>query len=529
LESELILKKGVLILKTLFSEFFCGLMRSKVATSHNRENIQLILKTKQGVIKIMKKRFKILISFVLAVVMWVGISNSVSADPIDQSSYSGLLIVENESALSETTPSIRGADTQILSNRTSTMHISGALTTTALRHVTFNPQGGTWPAVTGFAATTNSLSRSMNQSATNYSQVMATNNLNILTGLGTQGPARIAPTRAGYTFAGWFTAATGGTRVNHNTAVTPGAGAITLHARWQANVAYSLNTPTASNITSTSATINGSFVGTSTNAGMFIRIWRSSTGNSWFNDPQRRDIWVNTAATNGSGSTTFTGLTAGTGYFIQAVGWDSHGRQVDSGIREFRTIAGPQQFIWHSDVDRVGFWPGAVNVYNRTLGVVAPTFNFNAQMTHARNQWSNALGIPIGTATYANAQVRGFGGQRAAIDAFRGTGPTTWAGWAQWTWFNHATISVAGRQRTVHRMSTARIFTIDLPGWTGESHRRMSTMITTHELGHALGWDGHPHQIAANNQDVMWWQAHQNYFLRPNEIRHLRQIYDFYR
>jgi len=193
------------------------------------------------------------------------------------------------------------------------------------------------------------------------------------------------------------------------------------------------------------------------------------------------------------------------------------------------SAAQPSNFIWHSDADRVAFWPGAVNVYNRTLGAVAPTFNFNAQITHARNQWSNALGIPIGTATYANAQIQGFGGQRAAVDAFRGTGPSTWAGLAQWSWFNHATISVAGRQRTVHRMATARIFTIDLPGWTGESHRRMSTMITTHELGHALGWDGHPPRVAANDQDVMWWQAHQNYSLRQTEIRHLRQIYDFYR
>jgi len=41
-----------------------------------------------------------------------------------------------------------------------------------------------------------------------------------------------SPIRTGYAFAGWFTAATGGSRVNHNTTVTPGSGAITLRSRW---------------------------------------------------------------------------------------------------------------------------------------------------------------------------------------------------------------------------------------------------------------------------------------------------------
>jgi len=104
--------------------------------------------------------------------------------------------------------------------------------TQLIRHVSFNPQGGTWPAVPNFGETSNSLSRSMSQASTNYSQVMNFNNRDILAGIGTQGPERPAPTRAGFSFMGWFTAPTGGTRVNHNTTVATGSGTIELHARW---------------------------------------------------------------------------------------------------------------------------------------------------------------------------------------------------------------------------------------------------------------------------------------------------------
>jgi len=93
------------------------------------------------------------------------------------------------------------------------------------RTVTFNPQGGTWPSP---ASGTGNLTRTMNQSVTSFSTVMNSNNTALLNA------AQNPPTRTGYTFAGWFNTATGGTRHNHNTAVIPGNGAITLHAQWTA-------------------------------------------------------------------------------------------------------------------------------------------------------------------------------------------------------------------------------------------------------------------------------------------------------
>jgi len=81
-----------------------------------------------------------------------------------------------------------------------------------------------------------SFTRTMSQSATTFATVMDVDNMTLLNPV--QGlPSRVVyncgQVFSGYMFVGWYTAEDGGTRVNHNTMVIPGAMAITLHARWE--------------------------------------------------------------------------------------------------------------------------------------------------------------------------------------------------------------------------------------------------------------------------------------------------------
>jgi len=128
-----------------------------------------------------------------------------------------------DTIMASVTPVPGLANISISGGRLNAYHAVRLARDTQTRTVTFNPQGGTWAAP---GSGTSSLTRTMAQSATTYATVMNTNNTALLN------PAQVAPTRTGYTFVGWFTAATNGVRVNHNTAVTSGAGAITLHAQW---------------------------------------------------------------------------------------------------------------------------------------------------------------------------------------------------------------------------------------------------------------------------------------------------------
>jgi len=88
--------------------------------------------------------------------------------------------------------------------------------------VTFNPNGGTWPAPAGGAG---NQVRTILRGGT-YVQVLNASDL-------LQGPLQRPPTRAdGLVFSGWWTAATGGERVLSTTLVSNAANR-TLFARWE--------------------------------------------------------------------------------------------------------------------------------------------------------------------------------------------------------------------------------------------------------------------------------------------------------
>ena len=214
----------------------------------------------------------------------------------------------------------------------------------------------------------------------------------------------------------------------------------------------------------------------------------------------------------------------------------------------FITIHYSFQFIWHSDDTRVGVWPGTgtgqsprpgnITVHSQTLGAVSNGFQFETRMTEARNAWTTALnisGLSINNHTVAStANIRAFGGSRAEMQRESGDFGNNWGGLAHIR-FNTAsigTITVGNRVSTVHNLvNQNRMFVVersDASTWTQDNINR-TRKTTTHELGHVLGYFGHPPRIAANDQDVMWYTNTPHFTIRQNEGRHLRQAYGNFR
>jgi len=192
--------------------------------------------------------------------------------------------------------------------------------------------------------------------------------------------------------------------------------------------------------------------------------------------------------------------------------------------------------IWHSDASWIGFWPGTINVHAQALNTLPERSDFQTHVTNARNTWSEALNIPIGTGTAANAQIRAFAGSRSAIvELHRGFQPN-WEGLASreplGVRTRVATINTSNGIRHVYRFSgqfrILAVVELRTTAWTGRDTELLRNLMI-HELGHTLGFWGHPRQITANENDVMWFQNHTGYELSSNEIRHLAQIYESFR
>jgi len=193
---------------------------------------------------------------------------------------------------------------------------------------------------------------------------------------------------------------------------------------------------------------------------------------------------------------------------------------------------GGRWLIWHSDSHEVSFWQGAIGVHSITVGTVSAGFQFHTQVTNARLDWGQAIGVPINLSLAPSlAQIRAFGGTRASMEFADGREPgwsTGIGGWAITPRTHHATIIGNGTVRQVNRTNgQASFFVIELSTaatWTA-ANREMSQMTTSHELGHNLGFHGHSNHAT----DVMFPSVHRHYRVNPTEGQHLRQIYRMFR
>jgi len=215
-------------------------------------------------------------------------------------------------------------------------------------------------------------------------------------------------------------------------------------------------------------------------------------------------------------------------------------------------------FIWHVDsryendpalANWVGYWDGTIYMWTVAVGPQPAGFNFGTRMTTARNAWRGALGVRFDDATrIANANIRAYGGHREDIQSHleRSTPfpPNDFRYGI--TWENTAstrdpqtgrrgTILAGGVTRNVFRFTGTGNDAMIMAVFTDNGERQGSfnqrnidfaTMSAMQELGHSLGYIGHP----TNLSDVMIGvipnaMRNPNINLRPAEIEHLRQIY----
>jgi len=315
-------------------------------------------------------------------------------------------------------------------------------------------------------------------------------------------------------FAGWYTSQTRGSEITPNRQLQNGA---TIYARWYVNVTLD---PMGGVIDSTTRRmISGS--------GISIL-----PGIATFPTPAR------TFDIRGHG---FDGWSLTPG-----------GQPIPDGItvpNEHTTFYALWSMIWHRDPrtndwnnmipDGVGFWPGGVSIYTEILcdpREFSSGFPFHTMVQEASRDWATALDISIThTPLQHQAQILAFAVTEARIAlilnieideiTFNGIAflaPSTPAG----------TVFAGGAERPVLRQhGQSIIYTVysDFHGLGVLNIQRALGKVTHHEVGHALGWRGHPYDIHSNRNDIMFpgFIGRTGYTLTANEIRHLRQIYDW--
>jgi uncharacterized repeat protein (TIGR02543 family) len=323
------------------------------------------------------------------------------------------------------------------------------------------------------------------------------------------------PTRPGHTFDGWFdtSVAFGGTRLlSTHTVLSVNT---TYWARWIANpitITWNANGGTPSSTTTHTGTTIGALPTPPTRAGGF-------TFAGWFNTDSA------VGGTQITGNSTVPG--SNTTYWAR---WSFPGTL---GVLSH----------WNSDQQgRIYRWPANAHpatVHARSLSPRSG-FEFFSSLHFGIGQWNSALGRSINPNTvvftvHTDAMPIVFWGGTEAHLVSTGV-PVAWA--TAGGVFYDAQDDIGNYPAATHALGShsffeghwrlgnqnvagmqlvrVRGYIVDADLTLGQQRR-----LSTHELGHALGWHGH----SLNSSDIMSSELSNFATLTSNDIDHLRQIY----
>lgn len=174
---------------------------------------------------------------------------------------------------------------------------------------------------------------------------------------------------------------------------------------------------------------------------------------------------------------------------------------------------------WYSDASQISRWTSTPKTWTTVVDGFSSS-DFQTYVNHAINEWKNA-NISTSTASSssgANIIIRG--GTYDALLDYIPTLTSSETGKTRIKVNPEGTYRYNNTTKIGYIVTEAYVYIVYKPGGTSPSTDAYKKT-ATHELGHALGWDGH----SSNSSDVMYGKSHEQKSLTTRDKLHLKQVY----
>jgi len=186
------------------------------------------------------------------------------------------------------------------------------------------------------------------------------------------------------------------------------------------------------------------------------------------------------------------------------------------------TVSAATLSYWYSDSTIIGKWSSSPKVWYSKIDTT-PTFAFLSGLINGQDIWNDALGTSIDvSSSHTSAPIKFYGGTKAQLDALSifTPVPTTTLGLTSYTSTTlGGTHTYSGSSKTWYTYTQINGYVVSRTDMNFDNYVKTSS----HELGHAMGWRGHP--SSTQPTWVMQQGILENTSLSTAEKNHLSQIY----